>query len=117
MKLVLLVEDDDFVREYLARSIERRGFKVIGAAKGYEAIDLYKENKPDFVLLDIGLPDINGKEVLKQMREIDPNAKIYFVSGSEEIVSDYHAKQLGADGRLTKPIDTEEVMKIIGAVE
>ena len=113
MKTILLVEDDNFAREYLTRSIERKGHKVIGAATGYEAIDLYKENKPQCVILDIKLPDIDGKEVLKKLKEIDSQANVYFLSGSEEIVSESHAKELGATGYLTKPIILEDLMNII----
>ena len=112
-KTILLVEDDNYAREYLTRSIERKGHKVVGSATGYGAIDLYKENKPQCVLLDIKLPDINGIEVLKKLKEIDPQANVYFLSGSEEIVSVAHAKKLGATGYLTKPIVLEDLMKLI----
>jgi len=112
-KTILLVEDESFAREYITRAIERKKYKVIGAAGGYEAIDLYQQHKPQCVILDIKLPDIDGKEVLKKLKQIDPQANVYFLSGSEEIVSLAHAKSLGAAGYLTKPVILDDLMEII----
>lgn len=114
-KTILLVDDEDETREMLAKVIERKGNKVFSAGCGQKAIELYKEHKPDCVFLDVKLPDIQGPEVLKKLKEIDPQAKVYFITGVSD--EDYRlqekAKELGAEGYLGKPILIEDIFELI----
>jgi len=114
-KTILLVDDEDDTREILARAIGRKGVKVLSAECGQKGIDLYKEHKPACVFLDVKLPDIEGPEVLKKMKEVDPQAKVYFMTGvsNEDYALQQEAKELGAAGYLGKPILIEDIFKII----
>jgi len=112
-KTILLVDDEDFVRDMLARAIERRGVIVFKAALGQEAIDVYREKKPLCVFLDVKLPDIEGPEVLQKIKEFDPDAKVYFITGLQN--QDILKKTRGLDskGVLEKPVTVSDIMKII----
>jgi len=113
-KTILLVDDDTEPRDILGRIIERRGFTVFKAANGKEAIEFYKEHKPDCVFLDIRLPDMDGHKVLEQLKQINPKAKVYFVTGvMQEIAFKDEVANLGAAGYLEKPIDLETIIKIL----
>lgn len=74
MKKILLVEDDPFIIDIYKTSLERANFKVKIAKEGSSALKKIKEDKPDLILLDIVLPDVDGWEVLKKLKD-DPNLK------------------------------------------
>jgi DNA-binding NarL/FixJ family response regulator len=100
---VLLVEDFEPMREVVASIVERRGFQVIGqASDGAEAVQKAEQLKPDLVLLDIGLPKMNGIEAAGHIRNLAPHSKIVFLSQetSPEIVEE--ALRLGAMGYVHK---------------
>jgi CheY-like chemotaxis protein len=113
MVQILIVDDEDSLRELLARAIERKGIPVLQAKGGLEAIELYQKHKPQCVFLDIKMSDMDGMEVFKRMRQIDPQANIYFLSGSDNKEFKEIAKNLGASGYMVKPILLDDVMTII----
>lgn len=116
MRTVLLVDDDDFIREHLARALAISQVKVITAANGSAAIKLYGEHKPDCVFLDIKLPDFDGIEVFKRLQGLDSKVRAYFLSGSMDTMSDSQAKKIGALGFLAKPVDIFQLQKIIACL-
>jgi DNA-binding response OmpR family regulator len=113
MKSILLVDDEIFARDNLASIIRRFGFSVTTASTGEEAVKSYRENRPDYVFLDVLLPGIDGEDVFRYIREIDPRAKVYFITGCETIFTRDQALQLGASGYLTKPIRIEQLMALL----
>lgn len=117
-KTILLVDDEPEARDMLAKTLTRRGHKVFIASSGQQAIDTYKEHKPSCVFLDVKLPDIQGPEVLQKLKQIDPQAKVYFITGvsDEDYRLSQKAKELGAQGYLAKPITIEDVFALIDAV-
>lgn len=112
-KNILLVEDEEFTRVFLARFIERKGITVIAAGTGKQAIEEYKQNSPDCILLDLRLPDMEGIDVLKKIKEINPQAKIYFVSGFDDDYLQKQAENLGAAGYIQKPISLDDIAAFI----
>lgn len=114
-KIILLVDDEDYMRNMLGSILVRKGVKVFTAKNGAEALRLYKKNKPSCVFLDIKLPDINGIEVLQKIKEIDPRAKIYFLSGATESNCSIQNQitELGALGFISKPIDLNKIIEIV----
>ncbi len=108
---VLLVDDDEIVRQAAARILEKLGYSVIHAENGQVALDLYVANQSSiaFVVLDIIMPVLNGREALAKMREIDPTLKVLLVSG---YTRDQKIDDLLED-RLTefinKPFDLESL--------
>ncbi|MFZ5634446.1 MAG: response regulator [Bacillota bacterium] len=114
---VLIADDSLFVRSYLRSIIEEAGHQVAGeAGNGQEALNLYVENKPDIVTMDITMPDVNGLEAIKMIRAHDPNARIVVVSamGQENIVKEAFA--LGARGFIAKPFVPARVLQEIETV-
>jgi adenylate cyclase len=105
---IVLADDNDAFREVTAQLLERAGYSVVTAGNGREALLAVKEHKPDLVLLDIMMPQVNGMDALRQVREEDPLIGIVMVTafGSEKIAVD--ALTAGADDYLIKPLDYQE---------
>lgn len=114
----LVVEDDSFWQQTILRKLqEQRSLQVIAvAADGLEAVRNAEELQPDLVLLDVGLPRLNGMEVAKRLRKVVPAARILFVSG--ESCSDImgEASGIGALGFVHKPNVASELLPAIQAV-
>lgn len=114
----LVVEDDSFWQETILRKLqEQRSLQVIAVAgDGLEAVSNAEELQPDLVLLDVGLPRLNGMEVAKRLRKVVPAARILFVSG--ESCSDIMGEALGtgALGFVHKPNVASELLPAIQAV-
>lgn len=105
MRTILIVEDEEFIRQLYALVFARSDFSVTEAADGQEAIDKAMANRFDMILLDIMLPKLNGLEVLKKVRGSNPPTKetpVYLITnlGQDDIIK--QAFQLGADGYLLK---------------
>jgi CheY-like chemotaxis protein len=107
---IMVVDDEIAMREIL--KIMLKDYRVIEASNGKEAIKLYKEEKPDIVLMDIMMPIMNGIEATSEIKRIDPQAKIvaitaYASSKGEKVV------KAGADYILKKPFTRRDVVKVI----
>ncbi|MDP2923718.1 MAG: response regulator [Candidatus Omnitrophota bacterium] len=113
MRPILVVDDEDSLCELLVKAIERKGMPALKAKNGTQAIEIYKKHNPGCVLLDVKLPDMDGIEVFRRIKKFDPQANVYFVSGSDNKDFKETAKNLGASGYLVKPIVLEDVMTII----
>src|SRR5579863_2131726 len=115
---VLIVEDHDPYREFLSSVIRKRPeFRVISqAADGVQAVRIAEELRPDLILLDIGLPGLNGIEAARRILRLCPDSKILFVSqeSTEEIVLE--ALSTGANGYLLKTDVASELMAAISSV-
>ena len=115
---ILVVDDSDRFRQFLVLSLRRRAeFQFIyEASDGLEAVERAEELKPDLILLDIGLPGVNGIEAGRQIRKVSPNSKILFVSleSSADVVQE--ALQLGAQGYLLKADAARELLPAVDAV-
>ncbi len=103
---VLIVDDHPMVREGLAGILLRSGIDVAGlAATGRQAVELFRSSQPDIVLLDLRLPDSSGVQVLKEIRELDPKARVVMLTSSQADAAIYAAMSHGASGYLLKGID------------
>lgn len=103
-KKILLVEDDTFMAELLAQELTRAGFDISLAKTGKEALQKFKETPPELVLLDILLPDVNGVEVLRSIRNEPAGAgvKVMILSNLSEGQDVEEAKGLGVTDYLVK---------------
>jgi len=110
---VLIVEDDAHIRRLLRVAIERGGYAVAEAATAREALSLADIEKPDIVMLDLGLPDRDGLELIQLMKS--RRATVLVVSAREETSEKVAALDLGADDYITKPFDTEELLARVRA--
>ncbi|QDZ08116.1 response regulator [Sphingomonas panacisoli] len=109
---ILIVEDDAHIRRLLRVAIERAGYAAGEAATAREALSLADIDKPAVVLLDLGLPDRDGLELIQLLRG---KASVIVVSAREDTAEKVAALDLGADDYLTKPFDTEELLARVRA--
>lgn len=115
MGKLLIVDDEDDVREFAANFFRRRKIDVITAAGGEEALDVLKKEKPQLILLDIKMDGIDGIETLKRIKEKDKTIKVIMVSGKkpEEEESLERCRQLGALDYIHKPLELDDLEKIV----
>lgn len=106
---VLIIEDDISIIRFLSLSLETNGYKVIKAENGIEGISLFMSDNPDVILLDLGLPDIDGSEVLSQIRT-QSDVPILVVSARGQEKEKVEALDLGADDYITKPFHINELL-------
>ena len=113
MPTILVVDDAAFMRMRCKKLLSQSGFDVIEAATGAQAVEAYKEGRPDVVLLDITMPDMDGLTALKELKKLDPEAKIAMVSamGQQSVVME--ALKCGARDFLVKPFDPDRVLATV----
>ncbi len=107
--LLLLIEDELPIRRFLRASLAGEGYRLAEAETGERAIKLAAQQPPDLVLLDLGLPDMDGEDVLRQLREW-LKAPIIILSARDREQQKVHALDSGADDYLTKPFSTGELL-------
>lgn len=111
---VLIVDDAAFMRMMIKDILEKNDFNIIGeASNGIQAVEIYKKEKPDIVTMDITMPDMDGIEAVKQIKEFDSEAKIIVCSamGQQAMVID--AIRAGAKDFIVKPFQADRVIEAI----
>jgi two-component system KDP operon response regulator KdpE len=111
---VLLVDDDTTLRRTLGIGLRAEGHDVLIAADGRTALQALREDRPDLVVLDLGLPDLSGLEVLRQLRGWS-TTPVVVLSARAESAEKVEALDLGADDYVTKPFGMEELLARIRA--
>jgi len=114
MTRVLVVDDAMFMRATLKKLLTEAGFEVAGEAEnGQVAVERYQELKPDVVMMDITMPEMNGLEALKEIMKIDPGAKVVMCTalGQERTVME--AVEAGAKDYIIKPFKAEKVLAVV----
>lgn len=117
MASVLIVDDAAFMRMMIKDILSKNGFEIAGeAANGAEAVEKYKELSPDLVTMDITMPEMDGIQALKAIKEIDSGAKVIMCSamGQQSMVID--AIQSGAKDFIVKPFQADRVLDAINKV-
>lgn len=105
MAKVLVVDDEPEAVELLVEFLSSKGYEVLTAASGEEALRRVKEDRPHLVLLDIRMPGMNGLEVLRRIREIDTEMGVIMVTAVNEEDVGRKALELGAFDYIVKPLD------------
>ena len=111
---VLIVDDLAFIKIVLRDILEKSGFRVVGeASNGEQAITMYQDTRPDVVLMDITMPGMDGLTALRQIRQIDPAARIIICSalGQQRLI--VQAIQLGAKDFIVKPFQPQRVVSAL----
>jgi two-component system chemotaxis response regulator CheY len=111
---ILIVDDAAFMRMMIKEILHKNGYTVVGEAQdGAQAVEKYKELRPDLVTMDITMPEMDGIHALKEIRAFDPNAKIIMCSamGQQAMVID--AIQAGAKDFIVKPFQADRVIEAI----
>jgi two-component system chemotaxis response regulator CheY len=115
-KRILIVDDSFYMRTMLKNMLTDAGYEVVGeAANGEQALEMAAATKPDLITLDVILPDNTGLDVLKNLRQSQPDSKVVMCSavGQEVIVDE--AIENGALAYIVKPFSEEKVLEIVGA--
>lgn len=113
---ILLVDDDPGITEHLSCILEKEGFGVTVAADGEMALDLVRTLRPDLVLLDIGLPKLDGRLVLRRLRKDQNQTPIILLTIYKDIADEIMGFELGADDYIGKPFSSEVAVARIRAV-
>ncbi len=109
MKSILIIDDDLLIRKTLLSNFSKEGFEVFLAENGEEGLRKYKQNLPDFVMLDIRLPDMNGIEVLMQIKDKNKDACVIIMTAFDDMKTTVEAIKYGAFEYLVKPLDNVEL--------
>ncbi len=112
---ILVVDDEERMVRFIRLNLEHDGFQVLEAFKGAQAVDKLRTGLPDLVLLDVMLPDIDGFEVLRMIREISTVPVIMLTAKGEE-EDRIHGLELGADDYISKPFSPRELVSRVRAV-
>ncbi len=111
---ILIVEDEPPIRRLLRTTLGAHDYRTIEAASGAEALSGLRHHRPDLVLLDLGLPDVDGLQLLSQIRKLSPVPVVVLSSRGDEVAK-VTALDTGADDYVTKPFGAEELMARIRA--
>ena len=114
MSVILLVEDDPALRRALRTTLRSRDFEVLEAATGEQAIVIGADGRADVVILDLGLPDLDGLDVLRRLRTFS-DVPVIVLTARDEQSEKVRSLDAGADDYITKPFDTEELLARIRA--
>jgi len=113
---ILLVEDNDATRKGLSRLLAAYGFEVTVVLDGTSALEvLQTEPPPDFILTDLQLPDLDGREVARQARQLVPASRIALVTGWDISAEAAEIEQWGIDWVFSKPLDIRELIAKLNA--
>jgi two-component system response regulator RegA len=114
---MLIVDDDERLRERLARALEKRGYAVRTASNYDDALALAKEVAPEYAVVDLRMPGPSGLELLRALKEIDPETRVVVLTGYGSIATTIDAMRLGAVYYLQKPADADEVLAAFARAE
>lgn len=113
MSLVLVVDDASFMRMRLKRILTESGYQVIEAEDGSVAVQMYESRKPDVVLMDITMPEMDGITALKHVLEKDPDAKVVMCTALGQKSMVMEAVKSGAKDFIVKPFEPEQVLATV----
>jgi CheY-like chemotaxis protein len=112
---VLVVDDDDVIRQLITVNLELEGFEVIPAVDGQDALDKVKDAQPDVVTLDVMMPRVDGWEAAERLRA-DPETahiKVILLSARAQESDIQRGERIGVDAYLTKPFDPDELIDVV----
>ena len=113
MKKILVADDEELICNMLEKFLTQKGYEVITALSGEEAVRKVKEEKPHIVLMDIRMSKMDGIEALKKIREIDHKAGIVMITAVKDDDIGRRCIELGAYDYITKPLDLEYLEKVL----
>ncbi|MEH7107557.1 MULTISPECIES: response regulator [Bacillaceae] len=114
MKGKILIVDDQFgIRILLNEVFHKEGYTTFQAANGVQALDIVNKHAPDLVLLDMKIPGMDGIEILKRMKVIDPDIRVIIMTAYGELDMIQEAKDLGALTHFAKPFDIDDIREAV----
>jgi len=113
---VLVAENNPQMLQQLCDILDKEGYVTLPAADGAEALQIYRRQSPDFVCLDIMMPDPSGYDVCREIRKTDAKTPVIFISAKSETADKVTGLEVGADDYIVKPFDVLEVVARIRAI-
>ena len=113
MAKILIVDDNAYTRQMLTAILVPEGHEVVGADDGTQLIELYETNKPDLVMLDVVMPDVDGITAAKELLAAHPEAKIIIESAQQASALQKEAEDMGIIGYVPKPFDVETITAVL----
>ena len=113
---ILIVDDSRTAIAVLTKTLEPTGYSIISAPDGEQGIDMAKLHQPDFILMDVIMPGLNGFQATRILRkeESTKNIPIIIISGNEQATEKFWGLRVGANGFLSKPVDRKELFHLLG---
>ena len=116
-KTVLFVDDEQIVLDVGSLMLQKLGYNVLAVRNGNSAMDILKENKVAFVLLDLLMPGMNGFQIYHRLKNIQPNVKIILTSGHAVCQSEGRSESIGFDGFIQKPFNLKQLSEKIERIQ
>ena len=116
---VLIIDDEPLIRDVLRQALEEHNFNVFEAADGRIGLQEFTAHRPPLVITDIVMPDMDGLEVVVELKKLDPHVRVLAISGGGRVVNrDYlpTALELGADDVLWKPFDDAQLIEAVNGL-
>ena len=113
MPRILIVDDAAFMRMRCKKLLTQCGYDVIEASSGSQAVEVYRDDRPDMVLMDITMPDMDGLSALKEIRAIDADARVAMATAMGQQSMVMEALKAGAKDFVIKPFDQDRVLEAV----
>lgn len=110
MQKILIVEDDEKIARVIQLELEFESYEVTNAYTGKEALELFEEESFDLILLDVMIPELNGLEVLRRVRQKDEHIRIIMLTARDAVMDKVSGLDSGANDYMTKPFEIEELL-------
>lgn len=114
---ILLVEDDQLLADGIVQALKRHGFAINHVTAGAQALSQVRAEPPDIIVLDLGLPDLDGLDVLKRVRQLRPALPVLILTARDALEMKVKGLDLGADDYLTKPFELDELLARLRVLE
>ncbi|MDN5341962.1 response regulator transcription factor [Oceanotoga sp. DSM 15011] len=114
---ILVIDDEESILDLIRMNLMLEDYNVLVADNGKKGIEIFESERPDFLILDIMLPDTDGFSILKEIRSIDKDTPIIMLTAKNQINDKLIGLHLGADDYITKPFDSRELILRIKAIE
>lgn len=114
---ILIIDDEESILDLIRMNLMLEDYNVLVADNGKKGIEIFESERPDFLILDIMLPDTDGFSILKEIRSIDKDTPIIMLTAKNQINDKLIGLHLGADDYITKPFDSRELILRIKAIE
>ena len=109
-RVILVIEDEHAISNFICRALTSNDYKAIAAHSGREGLSLFFSHNPDLVLLDLGLPDMDGLEVLEQLGDLPQEVPVIIISARDRESEKVRALDMGADDYVVKPFGVSELL-------
>ena len=116
---ILIIDDDNYVRDVLRQMLEREGYEVDEACNGNDGVRLFSEQRQDLVITDILMPGMGGVQTIMELRLLSPDVKIIAISGGDQIAPEYYLKMIKNFDTLyemKKPILREPLLQAVKSI-